>query len=68
MYQTNRESGRKLAKFRYLPVTSQPVNHSIFRTEAFSEISLEAPLIPPYRAFQLIIVQHIPYIYRQLHR
>ena len=49
MYQLIEKSGWKLAKFCYLPVTSQPVNHSIFRTAAFGKISLEAPLIPPYR-------------------
>ena len=52
---TNRESGQKLAKFHCLPVTSQPVNHSIFRTEAFGEISLGAPPISPYRSFQPIL-------------
>ena len=53
---TNRESGWKLVKFCYLPVTSQPVNHSIFRTEAFDEISLEALPIPPYRDMSTNIV------------
>ena len=37
---TNRESEWKLVKFHYCPSTSRPVNHSIFRTEAFDEISL----------------------------
>ena len=37
---TYRESEWKLAKFHYCPSTSQPVNHSIFRTGAFDEISL----------------------------
>ena len=37
---TNRESEWKLAKFCYCPSTSQLVNHSIFRTEAFDEILL----------------------------
>ena len=40
MVSTNRESEWKLAKFRYCPSASRPVNHSIFRTEAFGEISL----------------------------
>ena len=62
MYQLIEKSGWKLAKFHYLPVTSRPVNHSIFRTEAFGEILLEALLIPPYRSFQLNIVQCIPYV------
>ena len=68
MYQLIEKSGWKLAKFRYLPVTSRPVNYSIFRTEASGKILLEAPPIPPHRSFQLNIAQCIPYVYRQLQR
>ena len=52
---TNREGGQKLVKFCRLPVTSRCVNHSIFRTEALGEISLEASPISPYRSFQPIL-------------
>ena len=51
---TNRESKWKLAKFCCCPSTSRPVNHPIFRTEAFGEILLEAPPISPYRSSQPI--------------
>ena len=37
---TNRVSEWKLAKFHCCPSTSWPVNHSIFKTEAFGKISL----------------------------
>ena len=65
---TNRESDWKLVKFRCLPFTSQPVNHSIFRTEAFGEILLEAPPISPYRTFQPISYSVYFIFYRLLHR
>ena len=65
---TNRESHQKLAKFHCLPFTSQPVNHSIFRTEVFGKILLEAPPISPYRSFQPISYSVYLTFYRQLHR
>ena len=65
---TNRESDWRLVKFHCLPVTSLPVNHSIFRTEAFGKISLEVPPISPYRSFQPISYSVYLMFYRQLHR
>ena len=65
---TNRESDWKLAKFYCLPFTSWPVNHSIFRTEAFGEILLGAPPISPYRSFQPISYSVYLMFYRLLHR
>ena len=65
---TNRESDWELVKFRCLPFTSRPVNHSIFRTEAFGEISLGAPPISPYRLFQPILYSVYLMFYRLLHR
>ena len=68
MYQLIEKVVGNNRNFQYFPVTSQPVNHSIFRNEAFIKISIEAPPVLPYRDLQLNIVQCIPYIYRQLHR
>ena len=49
MYQLIEKVVGNNQNFDIFPVTSQPVYHSIFRTEAFIEILIEAPPIPPYR-------------------